>query len=335
MRNMSIIGKVLGAGVLACTVAASAFAADKVTYQLDWLPGGDKAPIYVCVEKGFCKEAGLDVTIASGRGSTEAITKIATGSSDIGSAGIEALMAARAKEKVPVKAVMSIFNKGPHAFFTVKGNGIEKIADVKGKKIATSPFTASNVFLPLVLADMGMSEKDIKLTKADPGALGPMLMTGSTDAIIAWMTDVARYTNQANAAGKQIMVFPWSTQGLNLYSASLVASEKFLKERPEVARRFITAFRKSMEYVKNNPAGAVEAVVKRVPELTPKNVEGQLKDAMVLMFNEVTEKDGLGAIESKRLAETWVRVSKSLKLDPAAIKPESIVERSFTPKSGS
>ncbi|MEL6965401.1 MAG: ABC transporter substrate-binding protein, partial [Pseudomonadota bacterium] len=188
---------------------SDAWALDKVTYQLDWLPGGDKSPIYVCIEQGFCEEAGIEVAIEPGRGSSEAITKLATGSSDIGSAGLGALMAAKATEGVPVMAVMSIFNTGPHAFYTTAETGISTLTDVKGKKIATSPFTASNVYLPLVLADNGMAEGDIELTKADPAALGPLLMTGQTDAIIAWLTDVSRYAGQAKEAGKDIIVLPW------------------------------------------------------------------------------------------------------------------------------
>ncbi|PLX36337.1 MAG: hypothetical protein C0606_16750 [Hyphomicrobiales bacterium] len=325
----SIATKLAAGAVFIAAAAGSASATDKVTYQLDWLPGGDKAPIYVCIQKGFCADAGIEVSIEPGRGSSEAITKMATGSSDIGSAGMGALMAARATEKVPVTAVMSIFNKGPHAFYTLKGNGIETLTDVKGKTIATSPFTSSNVFLPLVLADNGMTEGDITLTKADPAALGPMLMTGNTDAIIAWMTDVTRYTAQRKEAGKEVIVLPWSAAGLDLYSASLVASDKFLTERPEVAKKFIAAFKKSVEFARENPKEAAEAVAAMVPELSAENVEGSLKDALVLVFNDVTEKDGLGALEAGRLKATWDRVSKAQGLDPASLDPESVVDRSF------
>jgi len=159
-------------------LASPAAAQDSVTYQLDWLPGGDKAPIYVCMHQGFCADAGLEVRIEPGRGSSEALTKLATGTSDIGSAGMGAIMAARASEDVPVTAVMSIFNTGPHAFFTLADSGIEAITDVAGTEIATSPFTSSNVYLPLVLADNGLSMDDITLTKADPGALASMLLAG-------------------------------------------------------------------------------------------------------------------------------------------------------------
>lgn len=104
--------RLLSSAAVLAGMSLPAVALDKVTYQLDWLPGGDKAPIYVCIEQGFCADAGLEVAIEPGRGSSEAVTKIATGTSDIGSAGIGALMAAVATEDVPVTAVMSIFNMG-------------------------------------------------------------------------------------------------------------------------------------------------------------------------------------------------------------------------------
>ena len=321
------------AGALfALSLPAIAQAQDKITYQLDWLPGGDKSPIYICIQEGFCEEAGIEVSIEPGRGSSEAITKIATGSSDIGSAGIGALMAAKATEGVPVTAVMSIFNTGPHAFYTTADKGIATLTDVKGKKIATSPFTASNVYLPLVLADNGMAESDIDLTKADPAALGPLLMTGQTDAIIAWLTDVSRYTGQAEDAGKDIVVLPWADAGLVLYSAALVASDRFLAERPEVAKRFVAAFKKSIEFAKANPEKAGAAVSAMVPELSVDDVTGSWLDASKLVFNEVTEKDGLGVFEPERLAATWSRVAAAQDLEPSAIDPESIVDRSFLPE---
>lgn len=319
---------------LVTTLAAFALPAaaqDQVTYQLDWLPGGDKAPIYVCIQEGFCADAGIEITLEPGRGSSEAITKIATGSSDIGSAGIGALMAAVASEDVPVTAVMSIFNMGPHAFYTTTDSGITTLADVEGKAIATSPFTSSNVYLPLVLADNGLSEDQIELTKSDPGALGPLLMTGQADAIIAWLTDVSRYEGQAAEAGKDLVVLPWSDAGLELYSASLVANDTFLSEREDVARRFIAAFKQSIEFAQQNPDAAGAAVAAVVPELGAEDVTGSWLDASKLVFNDITEDMGLGTIDKARLAATWARVSAAQGLDPASLDPESIVDRSFLP----
>lgn len=324
----------LRATALAATLASTAFAMpasalEEITFQLDWLPGGDKAPIYVCISQGFCEEAGFDVTISPGRGSSEAITKVATGVAEFGSAGMGAVMAAKATENVPVTAVMSIFNTGPHAFYTTKDKGIASIADVKGKKIATSPFTSSNVFLPLVLGDNGMSEADIELTKADPGALGPLLMTGQADAIIAWLTDVTRYTNQATEAGKEIVYLPWADAGLELYSASLVGNDAYMAENPELTKAFVGAFKKSLEFAYENPDLAADAVAANVPELTAEDVKGSWLDASKLAFNEVTEANGLGAFEAGRVAATWERVAASQGLDVESLDPETAVSRDY------
>jgi len=174
-----------------------------------------------------------------------------------------------------------------------------------------------------------MKESDIALTKADPGALGPLLMTGKTDAIIACLTDVSRYTGQAKEAGKEIVVLPWSEAGLELYSASLVANNTFLEERPDVAKRFVAAMMKSVEFAQSNPDKAGAAVSAMVPELGSEDVTSSWLDASKLVFNSVTEADGLGAFEPARLAATWARVSAAQGLDPAALDPESIVDRSF------
>ena len=325
-------GKYLGLlAVAAVFVAAGtpAAAADKGTFQLDWLPGGDKAPIYICVSKGFCAKEGLDVTIAPGRGSSDAITKMAAGVSDIGTAGLSSLMAAAARESVPVTAVMSYMTKGPHAFLTTKDTGIKVFADIKAKSVATAPFSSSNVFLPLVLVANGVPVESVKLTKTEPGAMGPMLMTGRVQAIIAWQTNVTRYGAQAKAAGKELVVLPWSDVGLTMYAASLMASDKFLKERPAVAKRFVKAYRASALFMRDNPKMAAEAVAAVVPEVKASTAIGSVTDTIPLLFNEVTEKDGQGVFEPRRLATTWKWVAKAQKLKENSLDPEKIVNRSF------
>jgi NitT/TauT family transport system substrate-binding protein len=327
----TLITTTLAGAAIAAGLYAPVAAQDLVTFQFDWLPGGDKAPIYVCIEQGFCADAGLTIAIEPGRGSAEAITKIATGTSDIGSAGIGALFAAVATENVPVTAVMSIFNVAPDAFYTTAETGIASLADVRGRSVATSPFTSSNVFLPLVLADNGLSEDDITLTNSDPGALGPLLMTGRSDVIIAWLTDVSKYEEQAAEAGKELVVLPWSEVGLDLYSAVLVASNSFLEERPDVARRFVAAFRQSLEFIRDNPDAAAEAVAAQVPEFSADDVRWSVIDSSRLVFNDVTAELGLGTFDAERLAGTWTRVAAAQGLDAASLDPETVVDRSFLP----
>lgn len=313
------------------TSSAAALAADAVTFQLDWLPGGDKAPVYVGIQEGFFEAEDLEVTIASGRGSTDAITKMATGQSDIGTADIGALMAARAQDDVPVTAVYPYFTDSPHAFFTLAGSGITSIADIEGKTVATSPFTSSNAFLPLVLMKNGMADDAVKLTKTEPGALGPMLMTGNTEAIIAWTTNVALFEKQAAEAGKELVVLPWSASGLSLYSSSLLAADKFLEERPEVAKRFVRAYAKALEFTYANPEKAGADINAMVPEVDAAIAAEQIESIRGLVYNDVTEADGF-TLTPERLAQTWAYVAEANTLSVAALNPMDVVDTSFMPE---
>ena len=305
-------------------------APDKVRFQLDWLPGGDKTAIYVCVNKGFCKSEGLDVAIEPGRGGNDAITRIAAGVSDVGAADITALMAARVSANVKVSAVMAIFNKTPHAFYVLSDSPILKIADIKGKAVATSPFTASNLFLPPFLKTQNLSMDDIALTRVDSGALGPMLITGKTDVIIAWLTDYTRYEEQARIAHKEIRAFPWVESGLDLYGSSLIAADKFISERPEVLTRFIKAYRQSIIFMHEHPDEAVDAVMESVPELDRQSVKGSLLDTLKLIYNDETDQYGLGTYRRDKLQRTWQKTAEALNLDPDAVTAESAVKTGFS-----
>ena len=95
------------AAILACFSLNNAFAMDKVKFQLDWLPGGDKAPVYVGIEKGFFKAEGIEVEVASGRGSSDAINKIATGNADMGLSDLVALL--MSKQQKPSACICGIF----------------------------------------------------------------------------------------------------------------------------------------------------------------------------------------------------------------------------------
>ncbi len=330
MLNTSTFRKSLIAFAMA-SASQLALAADKVNFQLDWLAGGDKAPIYVGLQQGYFAAENLDVSIATGRGSSDAITKIATGSADIGLSDIVALLAAKANQQVPVTAVYSVFSKAPYAFFSLKSANIKTVADVANKRMATSPFTSANLFLPYLLQTNGVDEASIKLVKAEPGALSPMLMTGNTDVVISWITDTVRYGAQATEAGKEIQVLPWHDAGLEFYATSVIASDRFLQQRPDVAHRFLRAFSKAVTYTWAHPDAAGQAVHDAVPEVDAQQAADTVRSIKGLVMNEVSDRDGLGGFAPERLATTWEWTARAQKLDRNSFNPETAVNRNFVP----
>lgn len=311
------------------SISTSALAADSVRFQLDWLPGGDKAPIYVGLEKGFFAEQDLDVSVSVGRGSNDAITKLATDNADMGLSDLVALLMAKAENDVPVSAVYSVFSEAPHAFFVLKDSGIESVKDVAGKRVATSPFTSSNVFLPLLMNVNDVAEDSIQLTKADPGAINAMLIRGNTDVVISWVTDTVKYEQQAQQAGKSLKVMPWYDAGLEFYSTSVIGSDRFLAEQPDVAKRFVKAYAKAIEYTWAHPEESGEIVHKLVPEVDAATATNTINSIKGLVYNEVSKADGMGALTTERLATTWQWTAKAQNKAVDSFDPESAINRSI------
>ncbi|MEO9944608.1 ABC transporter substrate-binding protein [Paraglaciecola sp.] len=314
-----------------CFFCATSQAArmDEVTFQLDWLPGGDKAPLYVAIGKGFFAEQNIKVKISHGKGSSDSLTKLGVGIADVGYADLSSLLAAKAQEPLAVSAIMSVFSKAPHAFFSLKGSGIESVADVKGKRVATSAFSSSVVFLPLLLNLNSIPKDSIRIIKVDAGALGPMLATGNTDVIISWMTDTVKYQSQVATVGKELHVMPWYDAGLEFYSTVIVGTDKFLKARPDVAKRFLVAFQKAIEFTWASPEESAAIVHKLVPEVDTQIALDTIINIRSLVYNNASDAHGLGIINPERLATSWSYVAQSQGFKLDAIEPEEAINRSF------
>lgn len=284
--------KTLLASALLALFSQSALAADKVRWLNDWLPAGDKAAIYLGVEQGLFAAEGIDVEIASARGGSDVVTKLATNSADFGSAGLASLLQAKAQGEVPVVAVAPIYNKQPDAFFTTEGSGIESFKDIVGKTVATPTFSASNVVWPLLLERNGIDPASVKLLKLDPGALAPMLATGKVDATINWLTVAPGFVRALGEADKTLKTIPWSEYGFEGYGLSLVASQRFVQRHPEVAKKFVKAYQQAQKNAIADPAAAAAALKKMVAEVDEQQAEEQFAASVPLMQNEISAAEG-------------------------------------------
>ncbi|PZQ50812.1 MAG: sulfonate/nitrate transporter [Rhodovulum sulfidophilum] len=318
-------------GLAFALLASTASANEPVTFMIDWLPAGDKAAAYLGVQSGIFAEAGLDVTIQSGRGSSDVVTKLATGAADIGTGGLAALLQAKAEGEVPVTAIASIYTLQPDAIFTTEGAGIASLGDLVGKKVATATFSSSNVIWPVLLEANGIDPDAIQLIKADPGALAPMLATGQVDATINWLTVAPVFEGPLGEAGKTLVTLPWSEMGDEGYGLSLFASDRMIAEKPEVAKSFVAAYEKAQDAAIADPKAAGEALAAMVPEVSAADAETQFAVSIPLIINAISEKDGKGVFEPGLLATTWDWVARAQGLPADAIDPAKAVDGQFLP----
>ena len=311
----------------AALAAASAMAADRVVVQIDWLPSGDKGPFYVALHEGFYASEGLEVTLQTGRGSADALTKVATGAADIASSGISAVLSAAAKGPMPLKVVYTAYTESPESFFVIKGSGIRTLKDLQGRPVAATALSTSRVLMPLVLERNGVSVDQLKLQLVDANVLMPMLVSGRVDAISSFRTQVPLANSLLQPRGKEVEVLPWSMFGLETYGMVLAASDAMIKERPDVLRRFLRAFHKAMLLSLKDPAVTGRALKKSAPEIDPQVAEAQFRASIPLIDNATSRRDGIGTIEPDLLKKSWGWVAASERYPLDKLDPERMVAR--------
>jgi len=316
------------AAVLQLFAAQFAHAADNLIFSNDWFPSGDKGFQYYALHRGFFAAEGLDVTFMTAKGSSDSIARVASGSADVGSGSIVALLQAKVQSNVPVKTVFAFYNVPPDSILTTEDSKLKSLKDLEGARIATAPFASSNVFWPLVLKELNLDEAKISLVKVDPTALSPMLAAGQIDGEISWMTAAPVEAQILAERNKKLKILPWSEIGFEGYSYSAILSDRLINERPDVARRFVRAVVAAGKAALHDPKGVAESIKALYPSVDEDLMEKQFIGALPLMANDIAKAEGFGAINEQRLRKTWEWVAKSQGYELDRIDPEVIVARS-------
>jgi NitT/TauT family transport system substrate-binding protein len=256
-------------GLLAATLGAAALPAahaqeTPIKFQLDWRFEGPAALFLVPAAKGYFKAEGLNVTIDAGNGSGGTVTRVASGTYDMGFADLAALMEFHANNPtVPNKpvAVMMVYNNTPAAVMALKKSGIKTPADLNGKKLGAPVFDAGRKAFPIFAKANNVGT--VAWTSMDPPLRETMLVRGDIDAITGFSFTSILNLEARGVKADEIVVLPYPQYGVKLYGNVIIAGEDFLKKNPEAVKRFLKAFSKGVKDVIADPKGAIATVKAR------------------------------------------------------------------------
>lgn len=327
MKTKALFGLAVSFSLLLGAGAASAM--ERIVFQLGWLPGGNYAPLYVGIDQGIFEAAGFDVSIQSGRGAADVVTKMSTGSADIGIAAFGGLLRAHVTGNTQIRAVYSVYTQQPDSIITYEGSGIETLSDVTGRTVATAANSASNFSWPIVLQNNDIDPASVTLINSDPTTLAPMLATGQADAVIAFSTNGPNYSEVLERAGKTMVILPWSDFGFDGYSHMLFASEEMVNERPDALRGFLAAYTTAVEAAMADHEAAADSVVAVAPQLDRDLALAQWESALALIDNGVSQAEGLGHIDEARIRSTWDWAARAQGLELDTIDPMNAVATGF------
>jgi NitT/TauT family transport system substrate-binding protein len=242
---------------------ASAQAADKVTIQLKWVAQAQFAGYFVAKEKGFYKDAGLDVTIKAGGPDVAPPQVIAGGGADVVVDWMPSALASREKG-VPLVNISQTYKKSGLMLTCRAETGIKKPADLKGKTVGVWYGGNEYPFLSW------MSKLGLK-TDGSPAGVKIIKQGFNVDPLLQKQADCVstmtynEYWQVIDGGYKpsQLVVFKYEDEGVATLEDGLYVLEKNLKDPAFVAKmaKFVKASMKGWDYAKAHPDEAVKIIL--------------------------------------------------------------------------
>jgi NitT/TauT family transport system substrate-binding protein len=329
---MSMLFKTMAAGIGALLLAAlPARAQDRALLQLDWIPTGEHAAYFAGAARGFWREQGIELSLTRGYGSGDTINKVAAGTAPFGVADVGGVLAARARQQVPVRSISAIYTHSPHSLFVLRSSGITTFRGLEGRRISITPGNSHRLYFPEVARRSGTDPDRIVWVNTDASAMAALLISRRVDAApfysIHWY-----YTNKAAVrAGEEIVVLPFVETGFAIYAASIIATDATITGNPDLVRRFLRGLERSLEWSRDNQAEACRLHVQRNVEVEQDDCEGSLRAVMTFVFSDHARETGRGRFQPDRLANTWRVVAESQQIEPASFDPRTAVDTSLLP----
>jgi NitT/TauT family transport system substrate-binding protein len=288
--------------------------------RLDWVFGTEHSGVFTALEKGFFKEAGIDVKILPGEGSSVTVKLVGNGDVDFGYATADQAMLANARG-LPIVATAVILQSNPTAIVFPKSEGIKKLTDLYGKRLGLQLKSAVERQWRAVAKMQNIDTSKINEVPADL-AVAQLIIAHRIDAGVAFFfNDGIRPITE----GIDMDWLLFRDLGLQMYSSSLLTNADTIKKRPDLVARFTKAFVRGWQYAKEHPEEAYALTVKANPTLD--NKYNQLKLPAVLTLTDSADVAAHGIGYSSRPG--WEGLQKTL-IDLELMKDPLNLDTVFT-----
>ena len=301
-------------GLAAVTLVAPAQAQESVSIALDWVVNGTHAGYFVAKEKGYYKEAGLDVTISRGFGSGDTVKRVASKSAQFGVADTGAIIASRANDDIPVRIVAMMYDRATLGLIFLAESGIKVPKDIEGRTLGRSASGATVNMLPGFLKANSLDRGKIKEVVVDGATFAPLLLSGKVDAVLEQSINIGKFRRLAESQGKKVMAMSYAQFGLEAYGNAIIVHPSTLADKAETVRKFVAATLRGTAYAFDNPGEAIIIIRKTNPEIDAAAAMDELLTLKDIESSPDVKKNGLGSIVTARLEQTRDNVTEALSL---------------------
>lgn len=245
----------------AFSLAVQAHASEKMTVLLDWFVNPDHAAIIVAQQKGYFKQNGLEVELVEPADPSMPPKPVAAGQADI-AVDYQPQLQLQVDQGLPLVRFGTLVPTPLNSLIVLKNGSVKNIADLKGKKIGYSVSGFEDALLNTMLANSGVSAKDVELVNVN-WSLSPSLISGQVDAIIGGFRNFE--LNQMQLEKQEGKAFFVEDFGVPVYEELILVAHKD-KANDAKFSAFLTSLEQATQYLKQSPDEAWNSFVSYKPK---------------------------------------------------------------------
>ncbi|MBV7417412.1 ABC transporter substrate-binding protein [Comamonas sp. CMM03] len=305
MKRRSLLQASLGCSALGALGLARAASPTRFKFNLGWKVEASGAGFLLAQQRGYYRDAGLDVVIDTGNGSTGAISLVASGAYDAASADLASMIEFMVRNPgAGLQAVAIQYDQNPNAVITRKGGPVRKASDLAGKTILGQPFNASRKLFPAFAKAQGFDASGVRWENLEPGVGDTRFAKGDFDAAAYFY-----FTGLLNLKARGVDlatldVYRYADFGIQSYGNGLVASTRSMANAGAMKAFVAASTRGWLDAIADPRAGA--AAVKAREPLVNEAIELERLRLIIdgSMKSAGTAAHGWGAATPERLQAT-------------------------------
>lgn len=289
----------------------------KICLPMGYIPNVQYAPFYVAAEKGFFRQAGLEIEFDYST-ETDGVALVGANELPFSLVSGEQVLLARA-QGLPVVYVMAWWHDYPVAVAAMADKGLKSPVDLKGMKIGLPGlFGASYIGLRALLDAGNLTEDDVRLDSIGFNQV-EALVSKRVDSVVIYANNEPIQLANLGYAIDLVRVADY----VELSSNGLLSNEKTIAENPDLVQRMVRAMLKGIAYTLDHPDEAFEICKKYIGDLDPQQQEVQKAVLNASLEFWKTDRPGYSSLES------WENMQRVL-LEMGMLEAPLELDKAFT-----
>ena len=305
MKVLRLAAIALAALVCACSPGKQEQAAGApggktvIRFATDWRAQAEQGGFYQALATGEYAKRGLDVQIVQGGPGVNVPQLLASGAVEAGMGSNSFIVMNLAKENIPVKAVAAMMQKDPQVLIAHPDQGLEKIADLKGRPILLSDASVT-AFWVWLKSKYGFSDDQIRKYTFNAA---PFL--ADKRVVQQGYVTSEPYTIEKQAGFKP-KVFLLADEGYPGYATMILVPDSLIQKNPAAVKAFVEASAAGWKSYLEGDATPGDALIKKDnPEMT-QDVLDQAREKLRtygIVQSGDAQTGGVGVMTDARWAE--------------------------------